>query len=140
VAPDATLIRNLVNLYAERLDDGDFDGVAALFAHATFGSSRRASPLTGTEEVRRVYDNVMLYDGRPRTKHVLTNHQITWQGDQASCRCSFTVLQAAPDVPLQIILVGRYEDRLARTPSGWEFRSRVIHVDFTGDLTHHQPT
>src|SRR5205085_12194669 len=63
---DATeKIRALVAAYGERLDAGDLDGVAALFANATWRSGTRS--LTGVSAIRAVYDDVILYDGVPST-------------------------------------------------------------------------
>ena len=58
-------------------------------------------------------DNVIVYeDGTPRTKHV-TNIaiEVDAEAGTASARSYFTVLQALPDLPLQIIVSGRYLDR-----------------------------
>ena len=72
VASDEQAIAALIHLYAERLDDGDLDGVAALFADATWRTPARADALRGHVAVRRAYDGVILHDGRPGTKHVIT--------------------------------------------------------------------
>ena len=42
---DVTAITALIHEYAERIDAGDLDGVAALFEHATWGSPGRGEPL-----------------------------------------------------------------------------------------------
>ena len=133
-------IRTLVGAYAELLDAGDLDGVAALFEHGTFRSARGGAPLVGTAAVRRQYDSVIIYDdGTPRTKHVLGNIEIGVDpGDRAaSARCTFTVLQGAPGVPMCAVLVGRYHDRFERVDGSWRFVERVVHPDLIGDLSHH---
>ena len=64
-------IRGLLDAYCERLDAGNFDGVAELFRHGVFRSPRGTN-LEGAAAVRSQYDAVLLYDdGTPRTKHVL---------------------------------------------------------------------
>ncbi|MGZ4675915.1 MAG: nuclear transport factor 2 family protein [Acidimicrobiia bacterium] len=132
---DEEAIRRLVAAYGERLDAGDLDGVAAMFAGATWRSGSRT--LRGPDEVRDVYDDVILYDGRPRTRHVMSDVVVAVEGDGATSTCTFTVFQELPDFPLQAVLVGRYLDSFARTPSGWELRDREIHVDLVGDLSRH---
>ena len=131
-------IADLVHRYAERLDAGDLDGVAALFAGATYG--RPGGPVRhGAAEVRAALDVVMLHDGSPRTKHVTTNLvvEVDDASGTASARSYFTVLQATPALPLQPILAGRYHDRFARDGDVWRFRERVIHLDLVGDLREH---
>lgn len=132
---DAEAIRALIAAYGARIDGGDLDGVAALFAHATWRSGGRV--LTGSSEVRSAYDDVILYEGIPRTQHVMSNVVVHVDGDAATAQCSFTVFQAGDGFPLQAVLAGRYHDTLARTTAGWEFRDRVIHADLLGDLSRH---
>lgn len=138
-AADVDAIRTLIHRYAELIDLGALDAVAELFAHATWRSSMRDDVLRGTEEVRRAYDGVVLYDGIPRTKHVITNVMVELADDEnaADARSYFTVLQARPDLPLQAILAGRYYDRFERAEDQWRFADRMIVPDFIGDLGRH---
>ena len=132
---DAEKIRALIAAYGERLDAGDLDGVAALFRNATWRSGTRS--LTGVATIRAVYDDVILYDGVPSTRHVLGDVVVEVDGVRATSRCSFTVFQSRPDFPLQAVLVGRYHDEFACVDGTWEFRTRVVHADLLGDLSHH---
>jgi 3-phenylpropionate/cinnamic acid dioxygenase small subunit len=135
---DAEAIRTLVHEYAERLDAGDLDGVAALFEHATWRAPARAEPLRGAAEVRGGYDGVIIYeDGTPGTKHVISNVTVQVDGSAATARSYFTVLQARPDLPLQPIIAGRYEDRFERVDGQWRFADRLIVPDLIGDLSRH---
>ena len=120
---------------------GNGYGVAALFAHATWRSPTRTEPLHGTAAVRRLYDAIILYDGSPCTRHVVTNPVVELQGvDRAVARSYFTVFQARPDFPLQPILVGRYHDAFARADGAWRFADRLIVSDLIGDLSRHLRT
>ena len=134
-------IRTLIGAYAERLDAGDLDGVAALFEHGVFRSAARGGSVrTGATEVRRMYDSVILYeDGTPRTKHVLGNVVVDVDDDagSATASCTFTVLQAIPPGPLQPVLAGRYIDRFTRADGVWRYAERVVHPDLIGDLARH---
>jgi ketosteroid isomerase-like protein len=137
-ADDRAAIAALVHAYAERLDGGDLDGVADLFAHATWQGRPGERVLTGRDEVRRAYRPVVLYDGVPRTRHLITNLVVELDagGDTASARSYFTVVQATPDLPLQPILAGRYHDRFERAGE-WRFAERLILPDLWGDLSRH---
>jgi len=138
VADARAAIAALVAAYAERLDAGDLGGVAALFARATFRSA--AAPervLQGTAQVRRMLHPVRLYDGVPRTRHVLSNLQIDLAGGEARSRCDFTVLQATDRLPLQPILAGRYHDAFVRSDDAWWFADRLVLPDLAGNLSHH---
>lgn len=137
---DEEAVRALVIAYAERLDAGDLDGVAALFEHGSFRNARGGPPRVGAAAVRKMYGSVLLYDdGTPRTKHVLGN--ITVDVDDvaavATASCTFTVMQAAPGVPLQAVLAGTYTDRLERVDGAWRFVERVVDPQLLGNLSRH---
>ena len=132
-------IAALLYTYAERLDAGDFAGVAALFAHSSYGAAdgpRRQ----GTAEVHAALERlVKRHDGIPRTKHVITNAIIDVDdaAGTATSRSYFTVFQATPALPLQPIIAGRYHDRFARADGTWRFGDRRIFMDLVGDLREH---
>jgi len=132
-------ITALVHLYAERLDAGDLDGVAALFADATYGAADGPVRRGSAAVLAAIRDVLVLYDGVPRTKHVITNLTVEVDGRAATAiaRSYFTVLQAAPTFPLQPILAGRYHDRFRCVDGAWRFSERRIHLDLAGDLSHH---
>jgi hypothetical protein len=129
----------LVHLYAERIDAGDLEGVARLFGAATYGAE--GGPVRDGEAavLAAIRAALVLHDGVPRTKHVITN--LTVEVDEAagtaSARSYFTVLQATPTLPLQPILAGRYRDRFRRVGGEWQFADRRIHLDLAGDLRQH---
>jgi 3-phenylpropionate/cinnamic acid dioxygenase small subunit len=136
---DVESIRALIHRYAELIDLGNLDAVAALFTHGTWSSPGRGTPLRGVEQVRRAYDGVILYDGIPSTKHVISNVTIEVADDRASAsaRSYFMVLQGRPDFPLQPVIAGRYHDRFDRVDDAWRFADRQITPDLIGDLSHH---
>ena len=137
---DSQAIATIIYSYAEFVDAGDFEGVAKLFEHASLRSDRRPKPRRGSAEVLQLFQStVALYDGRPSTKHVTTNlvTDVDPDGATASARSYFTVLQARPELPLQVIIAGRYHDRFARRAGVWHFTERFILVDLLGDLRFH---
>ncbi len=140
MAPDQEAIRTLIYTYAERLDAGDLEGVAQLFTDATLHSNLRAEVRRGSRAALETFrGSVALYDGSPCTKHVTTNViiEVDSQRGTAAARSYFTVLQARPELPLQVIIAGRYHDQFARTGGRWHFADRMIYVDLTGDLRFH---
>lgn len=139
-ADDEESIRALIVAYAERLDAGDLDGVADLFADGEFRSARGGTPLVGRDAVRRMYEPVLLYEGGvPRTMHVLGNIEVQRDagGETATAHCTFVVLQAVTAGSLGPVLAGRYHDRFRRVDGAWRFAERVVHPDLRGDLSGH---
>jgi len=128
-----------VTAYCECLDAGDFDGVAALFAHGAFRSPAGTN-LVGPAAVRSQYDHVILYDdGTPRTRHVLGTVLIALElpAGTATARTTFTVFQNVPGGPLRPVLAGRYHDTFARRADGWWIAERMVLPDLSGDLSSH---
>lgn len=135
----ATAITNLLYQYAENLDSGRIEDTAALFRHARVRTGRAELDEAGVLAMWRA--NVKLHeDGTPRTKHVITNPilEIDEEAGRATCRSYYTVLQATPAIPLQIVAAGRYHDEFERVDGAWRFVFRDYSMlDLVGDLSDH---
>ncbi|EGD55665.1 nuclear transport factor 2 family protein [Gordonia neofelifaecis] len=139
-------ISNLIAMYAERIDSGDFAGVGELFADARI-TSDAGSEVTGADQVRAMYerwtrrypDDRYPDTGTPRTKHLTTNLRIEVDeaAGEGTCHSYFTVLQSTPELPLQPIITGRYRDTFRRDGDVWRFASRHMITDYLGDLSGH---
>jgi 3-phenylpropionate/cinnamic acid dioxygenase small subunit len=138
-------IENLLYTYAERIDRGDYDGVAELFAHGRIHGQEGGGPgavFEGRDEVRALYGRTTrLHEetGTPRTKHLTTNAiiEVDDESGTATSRSSYAVLQATDALPLQVIITGRYGDTFHRVEGRWWFDTRTMYVDQTGDLSRH---
>lgn len=140
----ARQIENLMYTYAERIDAGNLEGVAALFTHGRIVASPDApveTVVAGRDEVLGMYQgSTRLYPcGTPRTKHVTTNAIIEVDDDAgtAAARSYYTVFQQLDDFPLQPIITGRYHDTFHRIDGQWWFDQRTMLVDQLGDLSRH---
>ncbi|MGW9208565.1 nuclear transport factor 2 family protein [Embleya sp. NPDC055664] len=135
-------IPNLIGLYAERIDAGDFAGVGELFAHAVITSEGQDLEVRGAAGAREMYEAwTRRYpdNGTPHTRHVTTNLIVDVDDDAGTgtCRSYVTVFQALPDFPLQPIFTGRYHDTFARLDGAWRFTRRHMITDYVGDLSRH---
>ncbi len=136
-------ISRLVFAYAEGVDLGDFESVAGLFSDATYRADvpgGEVATFTGREEVLACFTGmVMTYDGVPCTKHVTTNLsvEVDEAAGTATAHSYFSVLQARPELALQVIVAGRYHDRFERVDGTWRFADRLIHTDLVGDVSSH---
>jgi ketosteroid isomerase-like protein len=135
-------ITKLIYTYAERIDAGDFDGVGDVFAHATLTFEGFGDAVTGRDAIAALYARTTrrYEDGTPRTKHVMTNVmvEVDDDGEAASSRSYFTVLQAVPgELALQPVIAGRYRHTYRSTDGRWEVATMHITIDLVGDLGHH---
>jgi 3-phenylpropionate/cinnamic acid dioxygenase small subunit len=144
MADSSREIENLLHTYAERIDAGDLEGVADLFAKGRIAASADASgeqTFEGRDRVLALYrGSTRLYDdGLPHTKHVTTNSiiEVVEEGDRATARSYFTVFQQVDDFPLQPIISGRYHDSFHHVEGRWHFDTRTMLVDLVGDLSRH---
>lgn len=138
---DNVTIANLLAEYSERFDAGDFGAFGDLFEHGTWFATGGQPP--GAEPVRGwCEDNILLYDGRPHTRHCVTNLSLAVDSaaGTAAVRSYVTIWQALTDFPLQAIFVGRYHDHLERIDGHWWFRERKVKPDLIGDLSRHMRT
>jgi len=144
MADSAREIENLLYTYAERIDAGDLEGVANLFAHGRIQSGP-SSPaqvtFEGREQVLGMYQAAtrIYEDGTPRTRHVTTNAiiEVDFGADTGSARSYYTVFQKTDSLPLQAIICGHYHDTFHRIDDCWWFDTRVMFIDLVGDLSHH---
>ena len=136
-------IANLLYSYAERMDAGDLDGVAALFEHATIRRLRGDEEyfLDAAQLKERWRENVYMYeDGTPRTKHVITNPiiEVDEEAGTATCRSYYTVFQQTDEVPLQPVASGRYHDRFERVDGMWRWVYRDYSMlEMVGNIGRH---
>jgi hypothetical protein len=136
---DVAAVSALVHAYAERLDRGDLDGVADLFARAVWRSAQAPNGIRGRDAIRHVYDGVRLTAGSPRTRHLLTDLvvDVDETAGTATATCAFTVIHAPVDGVPRPILAGRYRDAFARDGDAWHFTERVTEVELTGGVGAH---
>jgi 3-phenylpropionate/cinnamic acid dioxygenase small subunit len=135
-------IASLIYTYAERIDAGDFAGVAEVFAQATLTFEGFGEAISGPANIQSLYERTTrrYEDGTPRTKHVMTNVMVDVgeDGTSASSRSYFTVLQAVPgSLTLQPVIAGRYRNTYTVSGGEWRFASVHIIIDLMGDLVHH---
>src|ERR1700753_203480 len=144
LSDSALEITNLIYTYAELLDAGDLDGVARLFAHGRICGVENGPPETvfaGTTGVRGMYEMAtrIYEDGTPKTKHNTTNVRldIDEAAGTASSSSYYNVMQATPDLRLQVIVTGHYKDTFHRVDGAWWFDTRIMFVDQVGDVSQH---
>ena len=140
-------IAELIYRYAELVDAGDFDGVGKLLIRASFGGPDTPM-VTGAQEIAALFTVATRRfpegsgrhradPGTPKTRHLVLNTIIEIDGDTASARSTFCVVQATDRVALAPIVVGRYYDTFARDGDGWYFTERIADVEMVGDVSDH---
>jgi len=139
MSDSAVQICNLLYRYAELIDSGDLVATAELFRHARVKSGGEMKDAEGLLAVWRSFVRIHPC-GTPRTKHVVTNPiiEIDEAAATATARSYYTVLQATPELSLQVVAAGRYHDAFERVDGKWRFSYRDYSLfDLQGDLSQH---
>ena len=137
---DEQAITQLVHGLAFALDEADGASIEALMADCSF-TLGDFPPVVGGAAYRRLIEHGMiLHDGSPRTHHVITNLVVTVadDGETATSRSYVSVLQQTDELPLQVVLGGRYADAFDRDERGaWRFAVRLMTIVQRGDTSQH---
>jgi hypothetical protein len=132
-------ITRLLHEYCAGVDTGRLGDTARLFEKGSWFVTPEIA-LTGTKAVQDVFEaNIILYDGVPRTRHVLTNIRIDLSDDRTTARAfSYLVVhQAMPGEMPAIIFQGAYDDTFRCTDGAWHFHERHLQTDGIGDMSKH---
>ena len=123
---DEQEIRDLARLYCTAVDRRDWRLLGEIFVPDATVDVGSSSPMRGTGEiVSRYRRGLSKYDS---THHMVTNHEITVNGDTARHLLPGARPACAPRRRRDSMFTigGRYQDRLVRTPHGWRFRHREL--------------
>jgi uncharacterized protein (TIGR02246 family) len=121
---DKAEIRELLAEYCFRLDDGNYDEMAALFTSdgvwdTAFGKA------TGQAAIAELARSLRAGAERPRAVHLVTNIVIAIDGDRARVRSNWMVMQNSAEGP-KVGSGGAYRDEIERRDRSWLFRYRKI--------------
>lgn len=133
-------VYRLLTSYCAGIDEGRLDDVADLFGADGAYGPYKGHGVVGSAAVRELlHKTVMLYDGVPRTRHMITNVQIDINADGVSgtCKSYVQVLHQAPGGPLHPVVAGTYHDKVHIVDGRWLFAERLMEMQLIGDLSTH---
>lgn len=137
-------IRHVVLAYPEASDTGDLPGVGRFMDGVRFGPAEvpeEELAVRTAEEAAASYRRAVIYydDGLSHAKHLITNIDIEFSadGNAAVATSAYVVVQARPELPLQFICTGGYQDSLERRDDGWTLCTRREWMDLKGDMSFH---
>jgi ketosteroid isomerase-like protein len=129
---ERTAINDLLDDYAYAVDSHDWDLLQTLFTpDALLDYTAAGGPRGGRDDVLRwISESLPLVT---LSQHLLTNRRIRVAGDVATVRSELLnpLLFAGDEGTQMLLLGGRYDDRVQRTPDGWKFTERVHTTTWT---------
>jgi hypothetical protein len=133
-------ITRLLFEYCSSIDTGRLDDTARLFEKGSWYLNPD-TPFQGIRDMAGfLWENVILYDGVPKTRHVVSNIRIDIDADRptsARSRSYVIVYQCVEGSVPQIIFQGAYDDTFVRDGQAWRFMDRRIITDGIGDMSKH---
>jgi uncharacterized protein (TIGR02246 family) len=140
---DTEAIRQLLREYGRRLDAGDLDGYANLFATdgewiGGFGSVKGRAQIAPFMKKNMSTPNPAIEGAAaaaaaprpgPRGVHLMTNEIIEVNGDRATVWSKWTYMSRSADNKPVPLLAGHYDDIVVRESGEWKFLKRVASGD-----------
>jgi len=124
---DRAAIVDVVVAYATALDTRDWKLLGGLFTEdASWAYSGSGEQVRGRDAiVARLGAGGDRYDA---THHLNGNHVTVVHGDEAEHTCYFQAQHIRRGLPdgEHLLVGGRYDDRLRRTPDGWQITHREV--------------
>ena len=135
---DRFMIQDLISRYGRTYDDRDAEGWAALFTDSApmpiYIAGKLTRELNANEDRRKWAQSrfeTFEKDGVFKTRHFQTNTLLTPLNDGAveGTTLFLVTFQYAAETTPRPIHTGMYRDRFVKTPEGWRFAKREIHID-----------
>lgn len=126
---DERAIIGLTHTYCWTIDRHEFENLRSVFT--ADGFARLGRDCNGVDDIiSRITQALTPLDD---SQHIVANHQVTVDGDRATCRCYFHAQHVRRDADggPNYVIAGRYEDRCVRTDQGWRIEHRVLTVMWT---------
>ena len=121
---DRQAIVDLTIAYAWALDMREFELLRNIFLPEA--TALLVDERTGVDSIiERVRSALEPLDA---SHHLIGNHQVTVDGDRATCRCYLQAqhVREGTQGGSNYIFAGRYEDDLVRTAAGWRIARRTL--------------
>ena len=118
-------IVSLTVKYCWALDERDWDSLSEVFssdAYAKYGVTEHK----GIDSIIEKCQKALL--PLDFSHHMVTNHVVELEGDEATCKCYFQAQHIRNSTPggVNFIIAGKYEDELTRINGEWKISSRVL--------------
>jgi 3-phenylpropionate/cinnamic acid dioxygenase small subunit len=135
---DRLELQELAFAYAAALDERNSEAFAELFtpdAHLGVYEPDSETPLLGYDGHDEIRTAVALLDRYDETLHVMTNHRVTLDGDDATgtVYCLAHHITVREGTRHNLVMTIRYHDRYRRSTGAWRLTHRKI-VRFWNEL------
>jgi len=114
--------------YCRAIDTKNWDLLDEVFLPDSTAQLGSPTTLDGREAIRtRIRTALEILDD---SQHLVGNHEVSVDGDRGTHRCYLQAqhIRELPEGSPNMIIAGRYEDDVVRTPDGWRIAHRTLAV------------
>lgn len=137
---DQLAIADVINAYADAVDDKDWSAFRSLFTDDATVDYTRAYGIVGPiDEIADWISRVVTPEAAPATVHAISNIRARVDGDEAEASCLYINPDRLSDGQggeFMLFNAGRYRVHLRREATGWRMSSLVAEIILShrGDL------
>ncbi len=129
-------VKSTLDRYCNTFDGAQFEVFAALFERGRWFMV----PEPGSKPVLEwIHQYVVLYEGRPLTRHEVSNLVVTGGSgpNEAVFRCAVGIWQQFPEELPRLLTRVRFSGTFRLFEDGWWWHTHVMDVEQAGDLRSH---
>lgn len=125
---DKDEIRDLLTRYCLYIDSGRYEDWVQCFSEDGVFDSPILGRWQGREALRQFTEKYRAWTGAAQPRHCIMNVLITIEGLHATAEC-YLLMTHATASKTELVLSGRYEDRLEKIGGKWLFKERKVQPD-----------
>ena len=121
-------LRDLVTRYCLYIDSGRYDDWVATFTEDGVFDSPILGRWQGKAALKQFTDKYRTWTGNNQPRHCVMNVLVNVEGNHATGEC-YLLMTHASEGKTELVVSGRYEDRMEKVNGKWLFKERKVKPD-----------
>ena len=121
-------LRDLVTRYCLYIDSGRYDDWVATFTEDGVFDSPILGRWQGKASLKQFTEKYRTWTGNHQPRHCIMNVLINVEGTHATGEC-YLLMTHASEGKTELVISGRYEDRMEKVNGKWLFKERKVKPD-----------
>lgn len=121
-------LRDLVTRYCLYIDSGRYDDWVATFTEDGVFDSPILGRWQGKMSLKQFTEKYRTWTGNNQPRHCVMNVLVNVEGNHATGEC-YLLMTHASEGKTELVVSGRYEDRMEKVNGKWLFKERKVKPD-----------
>jgi len=121
-------LRDLVTRYCLYIDSGRYDDWVATFTEDGVFDSPILGRWQGKTSLEQFTEKYRTWTGNNQPRHCVMNVLVNVEGNHATGEC-YLLMTHASEGKTELVVSGRYEDRMEKVNGKWLFKERKVKPD-----------